>query len=196
MKLYYAPGACSLADHIALLDVGQRLEIGAVDMRTKRTESGADFHDINPKGYVPALVLDSGETITENIAVLDWIAEQYPVLRPKGELSRTRLLEMLTFISTEIHRACKPLWHSGGEPEKQKARALETTLLGIFPDLTSVFIRCGTVDERADPQQCDGRGLSRKLHAVAPSEFRSNVSSKTTPRPAARSRGSYGSVSD
>ena len=104
-------------------------DVEAVDIRTKRTESGADFRDINPKGYVPALVLDDGETITENIAVLDWIAEQYPALRPNGALSRTRLLEMLTFISTEIHRAFKPLWHDGGEPEKQKARETVAALL-------------------------------------------------------------------
>ena len=89
-------------------------EIEAVDIHTKRTEIRRGFSlTINPKGYVPALVLDDGETITENIAVLDWIAEQYPALRPNGALSRTRHLEMLTFISTEIHRAFKPLWHGG-----------------------------------------------------------------------------------
>lgn len=129
MKLYYAPGACSLADHIALLDVGQTFEAEAVDIRTKRTASVLDFHEITPKGYVPALILDSGETITENIAVLDWVAEQHPVLRPKGALGRTRLLEMLTFISTEIHRAFKPLWHAGSEAEKQKARETVAKLL-------------------------------------------------------------------
>jgi glutathione S-transferase len=129
MKLYFAPGACSLADHIALLEAGQHFETMAVDIRTKRTELGTDFHDINPKGYVPALVLDSGETITENIAVLDWIADQHPALRPKGALSRTRLLEMLAFISTELHRAFKPLWHGGAEQEKQKARETVAMLL-------------------------------------------------------------------
>ncbi|MET0275028.1 MAG: glutathione binding-like protein [Phenylobacterium sp.] len=122
MKLYYAPGACSLADHIALLDVGQAFEAEAVDIRTKRTASGVDFREIAPKGYVPALVLEDGQTITENIAVLDWIADQHPVLRPKGPLGRTRLIEMLAFISTEIHRAFKPMWHGGGELEKQQAR--------------------------------------------------------------------------
>ena len=129
MKLYYAPGACSLADQVALFESGLSFESEAVDLHTKRTASGADFRDINPKGYVPALVLDSGETITENIAVLDWIAEQYPALRPEGALSRTRLLEMLAFISTEIHRAFKPMWHGGGEPEKQTAREEVAKLL-------------------------------------------------------------------
>jgi glutathione S-transferase len=122
MKLYYAPDACSLADHIALIDVGQTFATEAVDLRTKKTKSGADYRDINPKGYVPALVLDSREVITENIAVLDWIADQFPALRPSGPLGRTRLIEMLTFISTEIHGAYKPLWHNSGEEAKQKAR--------------------------------------------------------------------------
>lgn len=131
MKLYFSPGACSLADHIALLEVGATFETEAVDMRTKRTASGEDFRTINPKGYVPALVLDDCEVLTENIAVLDWIAEQYPQLRRHGSLSRTRQLEMLTFISTEIHRAFKPMWHGGGEAEKQAARETVAGLLAF-----------------------------------------------------------------
>jgi len=129
MKLYYAPEACSLADHIALIDVGRSFEIEAVNIHTKRTASGGDFYEVNPKGYVPALVLDDGQTITENIAVLDWIAEQHPALRPQGSLARTRLLEMLAFISTEIHRAYKPLWHDAEEAEKEKARETIAKLL-------------------------------------------------------------------
>lgn len=122
MKLYYAPGACSLSDHIALIEAGRSFEIEAVDMATKRTASGADFLRINPKGYVPALVLDSGETVTENVAVLDWIADQHPALRPDGPLGRTRLLEMLAFVATEIHPAFHPMWHGGAETEKAAAR--------------------------------------------------------------------------
>jgi len=129
MKLYYAPEACSLSDHIALLDVGHQFETEAVDIRTKKTASGGDFRDITPKGYVPALILDDGEIITENVAVLDWIADQFPALRPEGPLGRTRLIEMLTFISTEIHRAYKPLWHHEPEAEKQKARESVAKLL-------------------------------------------------------------------
>lgn len=129
MKLYYAPGACSLADHIALLEVDAEFEAEAVDIRTKRTASGEDFRSINPKGYVPVLVLDDCEILTENIAVLDWIADRYPQLRRNGVLSRTRQLETLAFISTEIHRAFKPMWHGGAEAEKQKARE---TLAGLF----------------------------------------------------------------
>lgn len=122
MKLYFAPGACSLSDHIALLEVGAKFEAEAVDIRTKRTASGEDFLTINPKGYVPALVLDDCEILTENVAVLDWIADRYPQLRRNGVLSRTRQLEMLAFISTEIHCAFKPLWHAGSPGAQQRAR--------------------------------------------------------------------------
>ena len=90
MKLYYAPNACSLADHIALIEAGARFEAEAVDIHTKRTASGEDFHAINPKGYVPALVLDDCEILTENVAVLDWIAEQYPQLRRNGTRAGAR----------------------------------------------------------------------------------------------------------
>lgn len=129
MKLYYAPDACSLADHIALLEVGAKFEAEAVDIHTKQTASGEDFLTINPKGYVPALILDDCETLTENVAVLDWIAEQYPQLRRNGVLSRTRQLEMLSYIGTEIHHAFKPFWHGGTEPEQAKARETVARLL-------------------------------------------------------------------
>lgn len=129
MKLYYAPGTCSLADHIALLEVGARFETEAVDLRSKRTASGEDFRTINPKGYVPALVLDDCEVLTENIAVLDWISDQHPQLRRNGSLSRTRQLEMLAFISTELHVAFKPLWHGASEADQRRARERIAALL-------------------------------------------------------------------
>ncbi|HEY6631881.1 MAG TPA: glutathione S-transferase N-terminal domain-containing protein [Rhizobiaceae bacterium] len=122
MKLYYAPLACSLADHIALLEAGATFERESVSLKTKRTASGADFADVTPKGYVPVLVLDDGEVLTENIAILDWLATRYPVLGVSGELGRTRLLEALAYISTEVHRAFKPMWHPGNEIQKAQAR--------------------------------------------------------------------------
>lgn len=82
MKLYYAPGACSLSDHINLHEVGVRFEHERVDLKTKRTESGDDYTAINPKGYVPTLKLDSGETLIENVAILDWIAHHHGTLMP------------------------------------------------------------------------------------------------------------------
>lgn len=121
MKLYYAPGACSLADHIALHEAGLSFEHEKVDLKAKRTESGADFTLINPKGYVPALTLDSGETLSENIAILNWIAHQDTALKPSGAMGHTRLLEALAYISTEIHKSFKPFFSGAGDDEKAKA---------------------------------------------------------------------------
>ncbi|MBA3897117.1 MAG: glutathione S-transferase N-terminal domain-containing protein [Sphingomonadaceae bacterium] len=121
MKLYYTPGACSLADHIALHEAGLKFDCEKVDLKTKRTESGGDFLAVNPKGYVPALTLDEGGVLTENIAILDWIAGQDARLAPRGALGRTRLLEMLAFISTEIHKSFKPFFAGEADDAKKKA---------------------------------------------------------------------------
>jgi glutathione S-transferase len=104
MKLYLAPGACSLASHIALHEAGIEFDRVTVDLRAKRTEDGRDYNEVNPKGYVPLLELDDGRTLTENVAVLDWIADRHPRLAPKGDMAHSRMLEMLAFISTEIHK--------------------------------------------------------------------------------------------
>jgi glutathione S-transferase len=121
MKLYYAPGACSLASHIALLEAGLAFELERVDLRTKLTETGADFGTINTKGYVPALVLDNRDVVTENIAVLDWIASQAPQLGIEGALGRTQLLQALAYIATEIHKSFKPFFVGASEEDKAKA---------------------------------------------------------------------------
>jgi glutathione S-transferase len=134
MKLYYSPIACSLADHIALEESGAAFEREAVDLKTKRTASGKDFFAINRKGFVPALLLDSGETLTENVAVLDWIASQYPALGLAGPLGRTRLLEALTFVSTEVHRSFRPMWSMEDEAGKAKTRLAIAELLAFFAD--------------------------------------------------------------
>ena len=121
MKLYFSPGACSLADHIALHEAGLAFEHEKVDLKSKRTETGADYLAINPKGYVPALTLDSGETLSENVAILDWIAHQDGALKPSGAMGHTHLLEALAFISTEIHKGFKPFFAGAGDDEKAKA---------------------------------------------------------------------------
>jgi len=141
MKLYYSPIACSLADHIALREAGIAFTHERVDLRTRRTETGADFVAINPKGYVPALLLDDGALLTENVAVLDWIAGQAPVLQVEGALGRTRVLEMLTYITTEIHRAYKPLWHQSEEAQKAAARAsIQTLFRPIAAKLSAPYL--------------------------------------------------------
>lgn len=135
MKLYYAPGACSLAGHIMLHEAGLAFEHEKVDLRAKTTESGADFSAINPKGYVPALVLDDGALLTENIAVLDWIGQQTPRLTPSGTLARTRLLETLAYISTEVHKSFTPFFTPGATDEaKAEASAMIARRLSFLAD--------------------------------------------------------------
>ena len=121
MKLYLAPGACSLSEHIALHEAGLPFERVSVDLRTKRTQDGVDYNTINPKGYVPALVLDDGQMLTENVAILDWIADHCPRLAPQGEHAHSRMLEMLAFISTEIHKQFGRTFFPTSDAEKDAA---------------------------------------------------------------------------
>jgi glutathione S-transferase len=104
MKLYYSPGACSLADHIAMHEAGMKFDRVKVDLKNKVTEDGKPFDDINPKSYVPVVELDNGQKLTENIAILSWVAKQAPFLAPSNDENGLKLLEMLAFISTEIHK--------------------------------------------------------------------------------------------
>jgi glutathione S-transferase len=129
VKLYFAPRACSLADHIALHEAGIAFEHEQVDLKAKRTATGTDFNTINPKGYVPALRLDSGEILSENIAILDWITQQVPTLAPGGPLGRTHLLEALAYISTEVHKGFKPFFQGSSDDDKSKAGAAITKRL-------------------------------------------------------------------
>ena len=118
MKLYYFAGSCSLATHIALREAGFDPETIEVSPETRLTKDGRPFGDINPKGYVPALFLDDGAMLTENVALLDWVAQQSPALRPTDGMGRTSQLEMLSLISTEIHKAFLALFFLPGEEAK------------------------------------------------------------------------------
>jgi glutathione S-transferase len=125
MKLYYAPGACSLAPHIVLREADRHFELDRVDLATHRTASGVDYRTINPKGYVPALELDDAgsEVLTECAAVLQYIADLVPDRRlvpANGTFARYHLQEWLSFISSEIHKQLGPLWHRG-TPERYAA---------------------------------------------------------------------------
>lgn len=126
MKLYLTPGACSLASHIALRELGLSFETEKVDLATKKTASGADFTAVNPKGYVPTLEVDEG-VLTENVAVLQYIADLQPEsgLAPAPEsFERYRLLEWLAFINSEIHKGYKPYFDPTAT-DQEKARASE-----------------------------------------------------------------------
>jgi glutathione S-transferase len=113
MKLYYLKGACSLASYISLFETGVKFEATGIDRATKKTGDGEDFNAVNPKGYAPALRLDNGQVITENVAVLQYIADLKPEARlapPAGTLERYRLVEWLAFINSEVHKNFSPLF--------------------------------------------------------------------------------------
>jgi glutathione S-transferase len=119
MKLYFWPGACSLASNIALHEAGIQFEMAKVDKRTKRVD-GVEFTTINPKGYVPTLRLDDGQVLTENVVVLQYIADLNPAAKlapPAGTMERYRLLEWLSFINSELHKAFTPLFSSEASEE-------------------------------------------------------------------------------
>lgn len=115
MKLYFAPMACSLSPHIVLRELRAPFELIRVNNKTKRTADGRDFREINPKGYVAALVLDNGEVLTEGPAILQFIADAHPeaeLAPPNGTWERIRLQELLNFITSEVHSGSAPLFNS------------------------------------------------------------------------------------
>ena len=123
MKLYYMPGACSLATHILLREIGAKFDIERVG-RDKKTETGADFMAINPKGYVPALQLDDGEIVTENVVLHGFVADSKPdtKLAPAhGTRARLKQDELAVYISTEIHKGYSPLFNPAITEEGRKA---------------------------------------------------------------------------
>lgn len=114
MKLYYAPGACSLSPHIALREAGLPVELVKVDLRAKKTEGGEDFSTINSKGSVPVVKLDDGEYLTEGAAIVQLIADKAPgkKLAPaNGTKERVRLQEWLNYIASEMHKGIGQLFN-------------------------------------------------------------------------------------
>ena len=123
MKLYFSPSACSLSPHIVLREAGLEFQLEKVDLRSKQTAGGADFKTVNPKGSVPALVLDDGQVLTEGPAVVQYLADLVPEkqLAPAaGSMARYRLMEWLNFISTELHKGFSPLFNPAMPAEAEK----------------------------------------------------------------------------
>lgn len=115
MKLYFAPDTCSLSPHIVMRELGLTYDLVRVNNRTKRTSEGGDFLTVNPKGYVAALQLDSGEVLTEGPALVQYLADLNPEagLAPvNGSLERTRLQAWLNFITSELHAGSSPLFNA------------------------------------------------------------------------------------
>jgi glutathione S-transferase len=138
MKVYFLPGSCSLATKISLTEAGQIFEAIAVDRATKKAADGKDFNTINPKGYVPALVLDDGTVLTENVAVLAYVGslDSAHKLAPQpGSFDYYRLLEWLGYINCEVHKNLSPLFRPDtGEEAKAAARALVMKRLGYIEE--------------------------------------------------------------
>ncbi|KLK91560.1 glutathione S-transferase [Microvirga vignae] len=125
MKLYYTPGACSLAPHIVAREAGLPITLEKVDLSKHLTETGQNFRAINPKGYVPAIALKDGSLLTEAAAIIQYLADQQPdagLAPAHGTTERYRLIEWLTFISSEVHKGFVPLWNPA-TPEAVKTAA-------------------------------------------------------------------------
>jgi glutathione S-transferase len=125
MKLYFSPGACSLAPHIVLEEMGAKYDAVKVDLAKKTCEEG-DFNKINPKGYVPALIMENGQLLTEDAVILQYLADLKPeagLIPATGTLERYRFMETLHFISTELHKGFSPLF--GAERMMQNPEGIE-----------------------------------------------------------------------
>lgn len=132
MKLYYAPGACSLSPHIVLEESGLPFELEKVDLQTKETASGQDFYLVNTKGSVPALELDDGQVLTEGAAIVQYLGDQVPekelISLPKT-MERYRVMEWLNFIATELQKSFTPIFNPAYASCREEAKK---TLLRQF----------------------------------------------------------------
>jgi glutathione S-transferase len=143
MKLYYSPGACSMAAHIVASEAGVKLQLVKVNLPTHKLEDGTDYYTINPRGYVPALTLDDGSLLTEVVAIIQYLADQNPgakLMPEQGSFERVRLTQWLAFISSELHKVFSPwLWH------KETAESTKQTVkdkLGVrFRELDTLFAK-------------------------------------------------------
>ncbi len=135
MKLYYAPAACSMSPHIIATEIGVKLELVKVDLATKKTETGEDFLAINPKGYIPALMLDNGQVVTEGVAIVLHLASLKPELKLAVEPTSPdylQFLEKLLFITTELHKSIGGLFAPLPEEAKAMMRTRIAARLSYF----------------------------------------------------------------
>ncbi|AWD20280.1 glutathione transferase GstA [Fuscovulum blasticum] len=136
MKLYYSPGACSLASHIVLEEAGVAYSAEKVNLREKQTESGADYLAITPRGAVPALALDGGEVLTEGVAIMQYVMDSAKpgALPAAGTLGRARLQEALNYVATEVHKTYSPLFRGLEGAAKEAQLALLDARLKVIED--------------------------------------------------------------
>jgi len=122
MKLFYAPGACSLSPHIVIRELGLDVALEKADVRSKKTADGGDFFAVNPKGQVPTLVLDDGQILTEGPVIVQYLADKKPeagLMPAAGSLDRYRVQEWLNHITSELHKSYSPLFRPN-TPEEYK----------------------------------------------------------------------------
>jgi glutathione S-transferase len=140
VKLYYSPGACSLAAHIVAREASLAVDLVTVDVATHKTETGEDYFKINPRGYVPALEID-GEVHTEVVALIQYLAEQAPqskLLPASGTVERFRLNQWLAFVSSELHKTFSP-WLFHAETAVATKEAARAKLSRRFAELDALF---------------------------------------------------------
>ncbi len=120
VKLYYAPGACSLSPHIVLRETGTPFSMVKTDLAAKKTEDGGDFFQKNPGGYVPALETDDGAIVTEGPVIVTWIADNAGKLAPAyGTADRYKMMSWLNFITSELHKGFSPLFNAKVQDESK-----------------------------------------------------------------------------
>ena len=154
MILYYVPGACSLADHIALIEtkLPYTLELLSGGKGDKRTEDGSDYRSVNPRGAVPAIRLNDGTVLTENLAILAHIADCSGALLPDHALGRARTLEALSYMATTVHGNLGPFFRKASEEERERARGtLEKAFNSLSDQMGSNAFMLGSLMSIADP---------------------------------------------
>ncbi|WP_330982595.1 MULTISPECIES: glutathione transferase GstA [Enterobacterales] len=138
MKLFYKPGACSLASHITLRESGMDFSLVGVDLAKKQLENGEDYWQVNPKGQVPALLLDDNTLLTEGVAIMQYIADNKAdrqLLAPAGSIARYKTLEWLNYIATELHKGFTPLFRPDTpEDYKPTVRSLLEKKMGYVDE--------------------------------------------------------------
>jgi len=140
MKLYYAPGACSLSPHIVLRETASAFDLERVDTATKRTDSGEDYTRVNPMGYVPALKLDGGDVLTEGAAIVQYLADtrtEYGLAPAPGTVDRAHLQTHLNFVGSELHKAFGPFFD--GQADEARKTAARTGVARRFDHVEALL---------------------------------------------------------
>ncbi|HEV7234071.1 MAG TPA: glutathione binding-like protein [Sphingorhabdus sp.] len=127
MKLYYLPGACSMASHIVMNEIGKSVTLVKVDLQSQTTDEGEDYRKVSPNGYVPALQLADGNILTENIALLTYLAEGHDageLALPDGRLAKAKVLSLLSFLTSELHKSYSPFFQQSPLEGAEKDAAI------------------------------------------------------------------------